>query len=115
MSRLALYVGVDSALTHTADALQIPLVCIAGPSNMQETGPASSRSVIVTSDVPCAPCSFVFRVPYHCHVSTHVCVRTLTAERILGACRSALQAPEDGRARVHFVIREIGSGNTAPR
>jgi ADP-heptose:LPS heptosyltransferase len=93
MARLDLFVGVDSGLTYIADALDLPLVSVAGPCNMKETGPVGRRARIVQHALPCAPCAHIFRAPYACRIGTRECILDVTSAEVVAAARDAL---EDG-------------------
>ncbi len=61
MERARLFIGMDSAPMHMAAALNIPTVCLFGPSGDLEWGPwmPEERRRIITADplqYPCRPC-----------------------------------------------------------
>jgi heptosyltransferase II len=87
LARLDLFVGVDSGLTYIADALEVPLVSVAGPCNMKETGPVGPHARIVQKALPCAPCAHIFRAPYTCRVGTRACILDVGNEEIMAAAR----------------------------
>ena len=90
LSRLDLFVGVDSGLTYIADALEVPLVSVAGPCNMKETGPVGPRARIVQHALPCAPCAHIFRAPYACRIGTRECIRDVGTEEIMRAAHHVM-------------------------
>ncbi|RLJ68314.1 glycosyltransferase family 9 protein [Sulfurisoma sediminicola] len=90
LSRLDLFIGVDSGLTYIADALEVPLVSVAGPCNMKETGPVGPRARIVQHPLPCAPCAHIFRAPYACRIGTRECIRDVGSSEIMAAARDAM-------------------------
>lgn len=90
LRQLALYIGVDSGITYMADALLVPVVSIAGPCNMQETGPTGPQRAIIQKDLPCVPCAHIFRAPYSCHTGTRACIQTVTADEIARAALALL-------------------------
>ncbi len=74
LQRLRLLIGVDSGVTHIADALGVPVLCIAGPVDLAEVyQPGACRVRLVTSP-PCYPCSTVFDTPAQCHTGTLACL-----------------------------------------
>jgi ADP-heptose:LPS heptosyltransferase len=91
LAKLDLFVGVDSGLTYIADALEVPLVSVAGPCNMLETGPVGPRARIVQHALPCAPCAHIFRAPYACRIGTRECIRDVGADEIIAAARDAMK------------------------
>lgn len=84
LRRLDVFVGVDSGLTYMADALEIPLVSMAGPCNMQETRPINKRAVILQEKLPCVPCAHIFNAPYACRIGTRSCITSLQADAVAG-------------------------------
>ena len=83
LSKLSLFIGVDSGLTYMADALDIPLISIAGPCNMKETRPVGNKATIIQLDLPCCPCAHIFRAPYSCKIGTRACIKNVSAQQIL--------------------------------
>lgn len=94
LERLSVFVGVDSGLTYMADACATPIVQIAGPVNIKEQRPLGKACVIITRDLPCAPCSHVFKTVQSCKIRTRECIESVTADEIYNATLSLLQAPE---------------------
>ena len=82
---LRVYIGVDSGVTHMADAFSIPQVVIPGPVSAREIAPLTEHSQVLSIDLPCAPCATVFSTPRSCWVGTRACVHNLTAEKIVAA------------------------------
>lgn len=83
LSKLSVFLGVDSGLTYIADTLEIPLVSIAGPCNMLETRPTNPSAVIIQHDLSCAPCAHIFRAPYSCQLGTRDCINGITASEVV--------------------------------
>ena len=54
-----LLIGNDSGLSHLASALSVPTITIFGPSSWERGKPYGDKSVIVKSDLPCSPCSWL--------------------------------------------------------
>ncbi|MBZ0156366.1 MAG: lipopolysaccharide heptosyltransferase I [Alphaproteobacteria bacterium] len=46
----------DSGPMHIAAALGIPVVALFGPTNPVRTGPYGGNHLLITPDIPCAPC-----------------------------------------------------------
>lgn len=93
--RLALLIGVDSGVTHMADALGVPIICIAGPVDLGEVYQLSERRVLLETNLPCHPCSRVFDTPASCHLGHKNCLRQLdvadvlaNAQRLLGVAHA---------------------------
>jgi ADP-heptose:LPS heptosyltransferase len=86
LQRLTVFIGVDSGVTYMADALNLPIVSVAGPVDMQETRPLGNHVIILQrTDLPCAPCSHTFDAPYTCRVGTRACIEGIDARQIAEA------------------------------
>ena len=84
-ARASCFIGVDSAPTHIAEAVQTPTVALYGPSNEKVRGPRSPHSIIVTSDHSCRPCGLS-----GCAGSnTSDCLINLSVKNVEMAIRSA--------------------------
>jgi lipopolysaccharide heptosyltransferase I len=57
LSRADLFIGSDTGPMHMASALGVPIVTLFGPKDAGQTGPYCSRSIVVTADVHCRPCT----------------------------------------------------------
>ncbi len=82
LSRLALYIGVDSGITYMADALKIPLIDIMGPADADDQRPTGRQAVVLRSELACAPCSHAFKAPYQCATGTKACIREIAPSQI---------------------------------
>lgn len=80
---LAVLIGVDSGVMHMADALEVPLVCIAGPVDLKEVYAPGHQRILLESDLPCHPCSRVFDTPAECHLGHRKCLQDLDISRVL--------------------------------
>ena len=87
--RAALYIGGDSGLAHVAVALGTPTVVWFGPSDSQKWGVQGVRNKVVRKPLACAPC-FIFG--YHKLCRTVACMREITVDDVLQACRSVLSS-----------------------
>lgn len=89
--QLALLVGVDSGVTHMADALGVPIVCVAGPVDLQEVyEPGCNRCQLIAA-IPCYPCSTVFNTPSQCHTGDLACLKQLDAGKVVQAAQHLLE------------------------
>ncbi|MDI6744521.1 MAG: glycosyltransferase family 9 protein, partial [Thermodesulfovibrionales bacterium] len=83
VEKLSLFIGVDTGITYMADALSIPVVNIAGPSNMENQRPTGKNAVIIQkTDLPCVPCSHTFKSPYNCEINTRECINSVSVDEI---------------------------------
>lgn len=83
LRQLDLLIGVDSGVTHMADALGVPILCIAGPVDLGEVyAPATTKRQLLITPLSCYPCSRVFDTPATCHQRTVACLTTLDTDAI---------------------------------
>ncbi len=117
LSRAAMYVGTDTAVTHMAAALGVPTVALFGPSNPVKWGPwplsfdadsspwhmrGSGRVgnvCLVQGQTHCVPC-LLEGCDRHIN-SLSDCLQQLPAKRVIAAAESLLDAPDSrgGKAR----------------
>lgn len=92
LQQLKLFIGVDSGVTHMADALGVPIVCIAGPVDLEEVyRPGKSRQMLCAKELDCYPCSTVFNTPGTCQRGDRACLQQLSAESVLAAASTLLE------------------------
>lgn len=120
LSRAALYVGPDTAVTHMAAALGVPTVALYGPTDPVKWGPwprgydgagnpwrrLGSQSVgrvrLIQGNAMCAPCGYE---GCERHVgSLSDCLQQLPAERVISAVESLLKS-EDHSSSVNVRSR----------
>lgn len=87
---LSVLIGVDSGVTHMADALGVPVVCVAGPVDLNEVYQAGEMRRRITADLPCYPCSTVFDTPSQCRTGDLACLRQLNTDNVVHVARSLL-------------------------
>ncbi len=91
IERLSLLIGVDTGIIYMADALSIPLINIAGPSDMKDQRPTGKSAIIIQkNDLPCVPCSHAFKSPYYCRIETRECIESVSPEEIYHAAKKLL-------------------------
>lgn len=56
LSKVDMYIGGDSGITHVAALARTPVVAIFGPSDYRINSPYGEMIRIVRMDVPCSPC-----------------------------------------------------------
>lgn len=83
LTQLSILIGVDSGVTHMADALGVPVVCVAGPVDLNEVYQTGEMRQRITADLPCYPCSTVFDTPNQCRMGDLVCLRQLNANEVV--------------------------------
>lgn len=87
VEHLSLLVGVDTGIVYMADALSIPVIDIAGPSDMQDQRPTGEKSRILQMKIQCVPCSHAFHAPYACARTTRECVQLMSVKEICYAIK----------------------------
>jgi ADP-heptose:LPS heptosyltransferase len=92
LTRLALYIGVDSGITYMADALKIPVIDIMGPADADDQRPTGEQAVVLRSKIACAPCSHAFRAPYQCGTGTRGCITDVDLPQIANLAMNILTA-----------------------
>jgi ADP-heptose:LPS heptosyltransferase len=65
LSQMDLFISSDTGPSYIADTFQVPLINFAGPCYMKEQRPVGREVLIVESNAPCVPFSFIFEAPYH--------------------------------------------------
>jgi len=85
ISHADLFVSNDSGPMHMANALNVPVVAIFGPTNPLITGPFQEPAAVVKKDVPCWPCSYR-ECPFD-----HRCMINIGAEDVYQACQKFLE------------------------
>lgn len=91
LQQLKLFIGVDSGVTHMADALGVPIVCIAGPVDLNEVYLASRhRQLLCANDLDCYPCSTVFNTPGTCRRGDRACLQEFSIVRVNTAATTLL-------------------------
>ncbi len=92
LGQLKLFIGVDSGVTHMADALGVPIVCIAGPVDLEEVyQPGKSRQMLCAKELACYPCSTVFNTPGTCRRGDRACLQQLSVQSVLVAASTLLE------------------------
>lgn len=91
IERLSLFIGVDTGITYMADALSVPLINIAGPSDMTDQRPLGKRSLIIQKNIACVPCSNVFRSPYHCKEGNRDCITSVNISEIVNSAKGLIR------------------------
>ena len=91
IEKLSLFIGVDTGITYMADALSMPFINIAGPSDMKDQRPTGKNAVIIQkTDLSCVPCSHTFKSPYYCKINTRECIESVSPEEIYHAAKKLL-------------------------
>lgn len=84
------FIGVDSGVTHMADALGIPIVCIGGPMNLNEVYKTKNSVKTIIYELECRPCLGVFTTPSKCAIGTLGCIKNIDVDSVVSACMEFL-------------------------
>lgn len=90
VERLSLFIGADTGITYMADALSVPLIEIAGPSDMSDQRPLGKGSIIIQKDISCVPCSHAFRAPYSCERGDRICITSVSVPEIIETAKKLI-------------------------
>lgn len=86
----------DSGPMHIAEALQVPVVAIFGPTHPSlGFAPADQRGVVLCVDLKCSPCSL--HGERKCHEKTRLCMDLITADMVVRAVEDLLKKHETVR------------------
>lgn len=89
LSRAALSIGNDSGMNHIAEASEVPVVTIFGPTDpLFGFAPHGKKSSYLSKDLWCKPCSTTGKTP--CYRKELYCMKEISVEEVLGKAREAL-------------------------
>lgn len=106
--RMELLITTDTGLMHVADALNVPLVALFGPTLISKNGPYNNSSRIARSPLKCSPCQ-LSPIFYTCREWN--CMKELRPSMVMSTVRRYVQDLIDGRK---MAIRKDGTGGTKP-
>lgn len=90
LSGAAAAITNDSGLLHVAEACDVPVVALFGPTHPAlGFAPWREDSIIVHSGISCSPCDL--HGPKTCPRSHHLCLRGIEVSRVLKALEGVLQ------------------------
>lgn len=92
MTKMKLFISVESGAIFIADALGVPTVVMIGPSDidMKEQPLIGSRRKTLQKDLPCRPCSLIFLGERACKQGHVKCVRDISVDEVFGAAADLL-------------------------
>lgn len=83
LSKLKLFVSVDTGPLYMANAVGTPVVDIAGPIDIYEQPPLGEKCAIVQKKIDCLPCSFVFPPARKCRNQEKLkCLKIITVDDV---------------------------------
>ncbi len=92
LKQLKLFISADSGPLHMADAMDVPLVLIAGPIDIHGQNPLHERCKIVQKNIPCVPCLFTISAVRFCQEGHLRCLKEITPEDVFEAAQSLLNS-----------------------
>ena len=87
IAKLDLFIGNDSGPMHIADALNIPLIAIFGPTPSFYAKPYRSKHILFEKNPPCSPCQ-----KRECPLKHHNCMKEIKVEEVMKAVSEILDA-----------------------
>ena len=85
IAKLDLFIGNDSGPMHIADALNIPLIAIFGPTPSFYAKPYRSKHILFEKILSCTPCQ-----KRECPLKHHNCMKDIKVEEVLKAVEEIL-------------------------
>ena len=94
ITRCRLMVSGDTGLMHVAGAVDVPVVAIFGPTNIDWVYPYRSTYRLVSKNLPCSPCFYYSTRPLSCDLyGDFRCIKDITVEEVLAEVRQILESP----------------------
>lgn len=90
LQKISLFISVDTGPLYIADALDVPVVDIAGPCSMESQRP-SHKYIIVQKPVICGPCSFIMSAPSYCRNGDLTCLNQISVDDVFQAVEKLLK------------------------
>lgn len=84
LSQLDLFVTTDTGCMHIADALDVPLISLFGPTITNKNAPVGKRSYFMKSAILCAPCQYTARFST---CRNYLCMRLITPDDVAETIR----------------------------
>jgi len=86
-----LFISVDTGSLYIANAMNIPVVDIAGPIDIYEQPPLGDKCEIVQKKMDCIPCSFVFFSARFCKKGHRRCIKEISVDDVYIAVKKILK------------------------
>lgn len=90
IEKLSLFIGVDTGIIYMADALNIPIIHLAGPIDTSEQRPIGKDVIIIQEKLNCVPCTYVFKTAYICKNGSRECIEVIKIEDIIEAAKELI-------------------------
>ena len=85
LKHLKLFISVDTGPIYMANAMETPVIDIAGPIDIYEQPPLGDKCEIVQKDLSCVPCSFVIKTARTCRHGHRKCVEDIKVDDVFKA------------------------------
>ena len=86
LAKCKLLISNDSAPMHLAWAVDTPVVAIFGPTDYKKYAPCGPLDVVIRKGLSCSPCEQSL-----CPKGTRECMKLITADEVLTACKKILK------------------------
>ncbi len=87
---LSLFISVDTGSLYIANAMDVPVVNIAGPIDIHEQPPLGDKCEIVQKKMDCLPCSFVIPPARFCKKGHRRCIEEISVNDVHIAVKKIL-------------------------
>jgi heptosyltransferase-2 len=89
LARADLSVGNDSGMNHIAEAYEVPVITIFGPTDpLFGFVPHGKKSAFLSKDLWCKPCSTTGKSP--CYRKEHYCMNLITVDEVMEKVQKVL-------------------------
>lgn len=85
ISKMDLFIGIDSGLIHAAAACDIPSILLNGPTSLKRWAPQSNKCTVISQNFSCSPCCLQTGVKKGCKNQTSKCMYAIKPEQIKNA------------------------------
>lgn len=82
---LKMFIGVDTGSLYMANAMEVPVVDIAGPIDIYEQPPLGDKCEIVQKKMACVPCSFIISPARFCKQGHSRCINEISVNNVFEA------------------------------
>jgi len=86
-----LFISVDTGSLYIANAMDVPVIDIAGPIDINEQPPLGDKCEIVQKSISCVPCSFIIPPARFCRQGHRQCIELITVDDVFKAIKQLLK------------------------
>lgn len=77
-----MFISVDTGSLYIANAMEVPVIDIAGPIDINEQPPLGDQCEVVQKKISCLPCSFIIPPARFCKQGHRQCVESITVDDV---------------------------------